>query len=591
MKQDRAIHHPSPERLAFGCVVDDKRIFHYQAARLLLSLRWNGGSLANAPLYVVFIGETSPDEEAFFDRHGALIHTAKPFDSDSGNAHIPSNKLRLFDIDSIERHDHLVLIDCDTIITRDPSEHLAVDGIGAKLADVPTITHQQLREVLRLLDIGKEPEPRYQYEIVDEATMGYFNSGVVCIAREWLHLITRTWIRHNRTLLAHRHDLPFPEFHLNQAALAATIADLEVPVREFPPAMNLPVHFAPERYPEHYHEVDPYIIHYHGLARTDGRIDALPLRRAAERAEQFNRRLQSHTRRRKPSRPGPAFAKAAKTGPKVIVGSGWWSDQRPHGWAKGAKLTTDGAFFDLWHRQVLHCIDPHGIVITDSRSPVKPQWRQFERVTWIELDRNYGHPNDVRVGNVKTKYSGFTRSVISGAMFALCCDADYYVYLEQDCLVRGADFVQHAIGDQNGEIFIGDPTQGGRGIEDRLAAPMYQQSCIIVARSALERFISGMLAGPETDGEMSPENKMARDVKPWETLAVPYGRSRPIDFSRSHFYVQHLQDDELKQFLRLEGLDEGFFFRRSEELFNLQVATVGNQSPPAPVTASAAKRP
>jgi hypothetical protein len=37
-------------------------------------------------------------------------------------------------------------------------------------------------------------------------------------------------------------------------------------------------------------------------------------------------------------------------------------------------------------------------------------------------------------------------------------------------------------------------------------------------------------------------------------LRVPYGRSRPIDFERSHFYVQHLDDNELQRFLSLIGM-------------------------------------
>jgi hypothetical protein len=98
---------------------------------------------------------------------------------------------------------------------------------------------------------------------------------------------------------------------------------------------------------------------------------------------------------------------------------------------------------------------------------------------------------------------------------------------------------------------------------------MYQQSCIVVRKSGLARFISGTLAGAETDGEVSPENKMARDLKPWDTLKVPYGRSRPIDFSRAHYYVQHLQKDELMQFLRTEGIDPDIALNRSRVLVRL----------------------
>ena len=58
---------------------------------------------------------------------------------------------------------------------------------------------------------------------------------------------------------------------------------------------------------------------------------------------------------------------------------------------------------------------------------------------------------------------------------------------------------------------------------------------------------------PCTDGELSPEMIMHNRLAPVGFLRVPYGRSRPIDFERSHFYAQHLDDDELQRFLSLIG--------------------------------------
>jgi len=100
---------------------------------------------------------------------------------------------------------------------------------------------------------------------------------------------------------------------------------------------------------------------------------------------------------------------------KVVVGSGWWCDGKRHDWAIGSPFTRSVAFFDIWYRQVMRCLNPDRVVITDSASPIKPDFRSYP-IEWIELDRNYGHPNDIRVGRICTKYSGFTRTVISGAM-------------------------------------------------------------------------------------------------------------------------------------------------------------------------------
>ena len=230
---------------------------------------------------------------------------------------------------------------------------------------------------------------------------------------------------------------------------------------------------------------------------------------------------------------------------KLVVGSGWWCDVAPHEWALGSALTRSVAFFDLWYRQVSRCLLPDQIIVTDSASPLKPDFGSYEGVQTIQLDRNYGHANDIRVGRINTKYSGFTRSVIGGAMYALCCDADTYVYVEQDCLVFGENFVTAAIGDSTADILLGAPTQNGRGLNGGVAAPMVQQSLIIVRRPALERFLIGLLSAPATDGEVSPEEIMRARLEPFDFLRVGYGRSRPIDFDHPHFYAQHLDEDEL----------------------------------------------
>jgi hypothetical protein len=226
----------------------------------------------------------------------------------------------------------------------------------------------------------------------------------------------------------------------------------------------------------------------------------------------------------------------------------------------GSDLARSVRFFELWYRQVQRCLQPHRIVVTDSASPIKPDLRG-KQLEWIELDRNYGHPNDVRIGRVRTKYSGFTRSVINGAMYALCCDADYFVYVEQDCLLHGDDFLAQALAGSAEDILLGAPTENGKGLHGRIAAPMIQQSLMIVRRAGLERFITGILEATWTDGEKSPEETMRIQLVPFGYVGVPYGRSRPIDFSRTHFYAQHLDDDELGQIQRTLDVPEELLLR------------------------------
>lgn len=231
--------------------------------------------------------------------------------------------------------------------------------------------------------------------------------------------------------------------------------------------------------------------------------------------------------------------------PKIIVGSGWWCADAPHAWSIGASDTRSVAFFDLWYRQVMLCLAPQRIIVTDSAAPVKPNIAAYDRLEWVELDSNYGHANDIRTGVIRTGYSGFTRAFINGAVYALFCDADYYVFVEQDCLLVGEGLLQHALGDETADILVGQPTKGGVGLDGGPAAQMLQQSFVIVRRSGLVRFITGLLGSPWTDGEKSPEEIMRLQLAPLGNVQIPYGRSRPIDFGRSHFYAQHLSEAEL----------------------------------------------
>jgi hypothetical protein len=249
------------------------------------------------------------------------------------------------------------------------------------------------------------------------------------------------------------------------------------------------------------------------------------------------------------------FSSDMQRAPKIIVGSGWWCDNTSSAWEIGSSATHSPSFFALWLRQVRLCLMPMRIVVTDIASPIKPQRDSDASLIWVELDRNYGHPNDLRTGKINTRYCGFTRSVMNGAMYALCCDADYYIYVEQDCLLVGDNLLAHAIGDATEDIFLGAATVNGVGLNGGVAAPMLQQSLMVVKRAGLERFLEGILGSPWSDGDLPPEEIMARRLAPLGHLRIPYGRSRPIDFSRSHFYAHHLTDGELARAMKLVGVD------------------------------------
>ena len=548
----------------FTCIAEPTNQLLEQSARLLMSLRWFGGSLAQARFVLGCTGPIPQQALELLDDYQAEMITVERYDP----AHGHSNKIALLSSSIFAQHDIVVLLDCDTVLVQDPARWLNRDVVGIKLADGPTVSLAELQAIFRHFNCPV-PSARYYHELTGDACLAYCNSGVVIVPERYRQQLASQWDYWNRQVLTAPETLRFNRLHTDQVSLALALENSEVPFAPLPAEMNMPAHFSAGAYPPAWQELDPIIIHYHRLSYPDGFLRQCALGQCTRRIESFNARLRAEVRPRlaislAPSQP-PAVPQ--KGGPKIVVGSGWWCADSPHDWTIGSPATRSVAFFNIWYRQVVRCLKPECIVITDSASPVKPDYRSYPAVHWIELDRNYGHPNDLRTGRIRTNYSGFTRAVINGAMFALCCDADFYVYVEQDCLLKGEDFLSHAVGDAAEDILMGRVTEKGRGLGGAPAAPMPQQSLVIVRKVGLARFIEGIVSAPYTDGELSPEKIMHDRLAPIGFLRVPYGRSRPIDFERSHFYAQHLDADELQRFLSLIGVrlpDQEFAFQQQQ---------------------------
>ena len=538
--------------LVMGCVTEPVQKYLQQAARLLLSVRWFGGEVASASFILCTTGKLPATAEAFFRQYGARIVTVERVTEKHG----PSNKIRFFEQEILDNWQHILLLDCDTIIAQDPSAWLECPGFAAKIADAATVTTAEFRQLFSIFDM-ELPAEEFEYDIDQTPCIPYFNSGVILLNSAWRQRFVTAWHDYNNAILDIWDSIAMEPFHNDQASLTLAVESLGIPLNLLPSSMNLGCHLPAQRYPRHFPDIDPVIIHYHSLFDENGYITQTPLEQTNRRIDAFNARLRAEKMASGVMQHLPQAVNAnLKTpqGPKIIVGSGWWCDGKDSEWQIGASSTRSIMFFYLWYAQILKCPSPDSIVITDSHSPLKPDYQSFELVHWLELDKNFGHANDIRTGTIDTKYSGFTRSVIAGCMYALNCDADYYVYVEQDCLLHGDNFLQEAIGESTEDILIGAATEGGVGLNGKTAAAMRQQSLMIVKRSGMERFITGLLQADWSDGEVSPEITMERQLQPLGTVQTPYGRSRPIDFSQSHFYAQHLSQGELDEFIKVAGL-------------------------------------
>lgn len=261
---------------------------------------------------------------------------------------------------------------------------------------------------------------------------------------------------------------------------------------------------------------------------------------------------------------------------KYIIASGWWCDNDisndrdiKYGYSDLRKVD----FFYKWFSSVIENTSPDSLCIIDSHSPLKPDISKLEHnIVWIEMDRNAGHSTH-HVG----KYCGVSLSFFNSMMRVYSSDADYWVYVEQDALLRGKGIIEHAIDNmKHKSVTYGS----GWGTPQPV-----QQSLIIIKKSYIPKFIFNYCNIKATDSEISPEYKFAiatnvilrhlpdflyrklngkslmskllsrlifilsnSSISDARTLPFGYGRVRPINFSDKYFYFQHGSDFELRDY-------------------------------------------
>jgi hypothetical protein len=226
---------------------------------------------------------------------------------------------------------------------------------------------------------------------------------------------------------------------------------------------------------------------------------------------------------------------------KYIIGTGWWCDGTGvHTHTKHQqyvdKQTRQADFFNLWYKSVSSFTNPHKIIIIDSNSPIKPDLRNKNNVSLFSLSENYGAALD---GTRKGVLSGWDRSVLLSASIAFMDDCEYFVYVEQDCVLWGKNIIEDIIknmGDKKMALGNGNGTP-----------QLLQQSLIVIKRDYIPKFLNIELNNTTEELKKSPEsryfNKFKDDVI---FLDIGYGRKRPINFNDKQFYVQHLNENELK---------------------------------------------
>lgn len=221
--------------------------------------------------------------------------------------------------------------------------------------------------------------------------------------------------------------------------------------------------------------------------------------------------------------------------PGYIVHSGWWCDGS--GLHPGATKRSDPRirsqlFFDVWYEFVTRYTKPSKILVVDSASPVRPEL-EGKNLEFLSMTRNFLHGMAC-----DTKYGGWTRAFFTGAFYALMNDAEYSVFIEQDCLCVGDGIIETAI-----------DNMGGKRISFSIGGPNFSdQSLTILRRDYIMEFAQAFFAIPFDDREMDTETKfiaIAKDHNSLVELPFGYGRNRPINFKDKMFSAQQWRPDEL----------------------------------------------
>lgn len=265
--------------------------------------------------------------------------------------------------------------------------------------------------------------------------------------------------------------------------------------------------------------------------------------------------------------------------PTLYIGTGWYSSSEERKYVNyGDDLIRSPDFRPLWWSCIKRFVKPDAVIIVDSASPVKSVEDNNPGcpVKVIELTINPGHSVVCPY-----HYSGWTSSVILSLEYAFACNADIYLYVEQDVLLYGDDLVNQIYIELSKASFV-----FGNGLS---TPQILQQSFFAIHRRGMRRFLRGLHSIEQHDRDLSPETKFhiatASVVWSWLILFVyrikdvylfnnrlgksfinhclnllfrlsrnyglwsfGYGRTRPLDFNKNIFYFQHGSVDELKAY-------------------------------------------
>jgi len=228
---------------------------------------------------------------------------------------------------------------------------------------------------------------------------------------------------------------------------------------------------------------------------------------------------------------------------ELCIGTGWCAQNEGHNNPQRSKLQNSPEWLEnYWRPHIEAQIEPSAWVLYHSDCDIVVSQREF--------NADYGEQflaSSVSARSLPYRHD-WAASVLHGAIYAYCNRMDY-LYIEQDCMVHNLPVVLGFA--RNHQMCYG---YGKFSMYPGWA----ENSLMWVRNDALQAFICRMLTsqikdcdGKERVIETVFHNYFCNMFTPWP---FGYGRIRPIDFSQQAFYAQQLTDQEIAQFMALEGL-------------------------------------
>jgi hypothetical protein len=228
---------------------------------------------------------------------------------------------------------------------------------------------------------------------------------------------------------------------------------------------------------------------------------------------------------------------------RLIIGTGWYADEAGHNNPLASKRLYQRDWLETWWRINFHRLKGVNFIpfIYESDCPIT-----FEEHSGFYKGDSFigGWIKSSLENRTFTRYFDHWNSLVFGALYAYANHA-YFLYVEQDCLVKSIIGVLHEAFHSDKKMCYGF---GKWSYEEGWA----ENSLVFVDRSFTHEFAARILAGdhPKTkEKEEAVFHQLFKDDAHFWSFG--YGRHHEsVNWNDETFYLQQVTDQEIDKFVQ-----------------------------------------